>query len=86
MFNDACIAHTQGYYGDYMDNDLWEVPASTLTSYLAIVHLLAYPATSHPTLQPHSDLWEVPASEIHGVVTFQKWRQKSSFMAPKIVI
>jgi hypothetical protein len=32
MFNDACIAHTQGYYGDYMDNREWEVPASSGTT------------------------------------------------------
>ena len=29
MWNDACIAHTQGYYGDYMDNHAWEVPAQS---------------------------------------------------------
>jgi hypothetical protein len=29
IWNDACIAHTQGYYGDYMDNTLWEVPSSS---------------------------------------------------------
>lgn len=29
MFNDACITHTQGYYGDYMDNKKWEVPAGS---------------------------------------------------------
>ena len=27
IWNDACIAHTQGYYGDYYDNTEWEVPA-----------------------------------------------------------
>jgi hypothetical protein len=29
IWNDACIAHTQGYYGDYMDNSEWEVPAKS---------------------------------------------------------
>ena len=29
MWNDACIAHTQGYYGDYMDNSKWEVPSGS---------------------------------------------------------
>jgi hypothetical protein len=32
MFNDACIAHTQGYYGDYYDNPEWEVPAQSGTT------------------------------------------------------
>lgn len=25
IWNDACIAHSQAYYGDYMDNAAWEV-------------------------------------------------------------
>jgi hypothetical protein len=29
IWNDACIAHTQGYYGDYMDNPNFEVPAGS---------------------------------------------------------
>jgi len=29
VWNDACIAHTQGYYGDYMDNPAFEVPAGS---------------------------------------------------------
>ena len=29
IWNDACIAHTQGYYGHYMDNADWEVPAKS---------------------------------------------------------
>jgi hypothetical protein len=28
IWNDACIAHTQGFYGDYYDNTAWRVPAS----------------------------------------------------------
>jgi hypothetical protein len=29
IWNDACLAHTQGYYGDYMDNTKFEVPAGS---------------------------------------------------------
>jgi hypothetical protein len=29
VWNDACIAHTQGYYGNYYDNKEWEVPAGS---------------------------------------------------------
>ena len=28
-WNDACIAHSQAYYGQYMDNEAWKVPALT---------------------------------------------------------
>ena len=35
MFNDACIVHTQGYYGDWYDNAKWEVPYVRKQSVLA---------------------------------------------------
>ena len=29
IWNDACIAHTQGYYGDYYDNAAYAIPSGS---------------------------------------------------------
>ena len=39
IFNDACVAHTQGYYGDYYDNTKWEVPENSGMTLAKSLHL-----------------------------------------------
>lgn len=38
IWTDACIAHTQGYYGDYYDNTEWEVPSGSGNTLAASVY------------------------------------------------
>ena len=61
IWNDACIAHTQGYYGDYMDNPAFAIPSSSGNTLAASLHAWVNSADALPL---HID--DVPWPDNHG--------------------
>lgn len=88
IFNDACIAHTQGYYGDYMDNKDWEVPAKsglTLSRSLELWLSNALPSSGDRPGARRLDVSRGGTRETNVHIDLQSWPQNEPCAKPGTV-